>query len=416
NAGKGDNPGKWLERLRRTGPWDHGVPLPVRIILRDFAAELERSDGAGENPLLAHLQNVFKASGDADFWPDFHEGLLDPKTSYLILLDGLDEAPTLSREAVNKAIDDFAHKYHWHRYLVTCRIYAYVDRSHQLRGFQRATLTPFSEEQIKSFISAWYGDLSIRGRFSKKEAADRAEKLKLAATRPDLIGLAERPLLLTVMALLHTFRGQLPDDRVELYQWTVDLLLRRWESRVSGEDSLLDALAIPGLKMSNLEAGLFAVAYHVHSGVEPGHDAADIREEVLRKELAPFLDDDWNKAGRFVKYIRERAGLLIRHKPDAYTFPHRTFQEFMAACHMAGMKDYPSNAARITREDPDRWRIVFILAAGRAARTHRPGDAISSVNFLCPSDANEAEHPDASAFRLAQIAAEALLEIGLVGV
>ncbi len=145
----------------------------------------------------------------------------------------------------------------------------------------------------------------MKGRFSKKETWDRAEKLKRAALRPDLIGLAERPLLITVMALLHTFRGQLPDDRVELYQWTVDLLLRRWKSRVSGKD--------------------------------------------------------WKKAGKFVEYVLERAGLLIRHKPHAYTFPHRTFQEFMAACHPVSMKDYPRSAARITREDPHRWRIVFYV-------------------------------------------------------
>ncbi|MCP4692347.1 MAG: hypothetical protein GY859_30155, partial [Desulfobacterales bacterium] len=197
NAGRDEKPDAWLERLRQTGPWDHGVPLPVRIILRDLAAELDRAGGAPvENPLLVHLQNAFHASGAADFWPDFHEGLLDPETSYLILLDGLDEAPASSRQAVTRAIDDFARKYSGHRYLVTCRIHAYVDRSHQLRGFRRATLTPFSEDQINGFISAWYRDLSIRGRFTKKEAEERADKLKRAATRPDLIGLAGRPLLL----------------------------------------------------------------------------------------------------------------------------------------------------------------------------------------------------------------------------
>ena len=39
------------------------------------------------------------------------------------------------------------------------------------------------------------------------QSADIEKQLKQAATRSDLIGLAERPLLMTVMALLHTFRG-----------------------------------------------------------------------------------------------------------------------------------------------------------------------------------------------------------------
>ena len=49
----------------------------------------------------------------------------------------------------------------------------------------------------------------------------------------------------------------------------------------------------------------------------------------LYTEAVQFLNNDWNKAGVFIDYIRERAGLLIRHKTEAYTFPHRTFQEFL---------------------------------------------------------------------------------------
>ncbi len=49
----------------------------------------------------------------------------------------------------------------------------------------------------------------------------------------DLKGLAGRPLIMTVRALLHTSHGQLPEVRVELYQWTVDLLFRRWKGDIS---------------------------------------------------------------------------------------------------------------------------------------------------------------------------------------
>ncbi|MCP4627379.1 MAG: SUMF1/EgtB/PvdO family nonheme iron enzyme, partial [bacterium] len=413
-AGRAENPSEWLSRLKKTGPWDHDFLFPIRVILKDFAAAPSDEVRSGKERLLSYLKIALEPSGLADFWSEIYDGLVSMEQPYLILFDGLDEVPFELRETVVRTIDNFAEKYRHNRYLVTCRIYAYIGQNYQLKGFQQATLTPFSQEQIESFIEAWYHELSLRGRFTKQEAGTRAGQLKQAASRSDLVGLAERPLLMTVMALLHTFRGQLPDDRVELYQWTVDLLMRRWEARVSGEKGLLETLNLPGLKMNNLEAGLYEVAFHVH--VQHGNEgAADITEETLLKVLKSYLGGSWDKAEQFVNYVRERTGLLIRHKPGAYRFPHRTFQEYMAACHLVvGTLEYPLEASRLVREDPDRWRIVFILAAGHAARTHRQGQAIASINALCPTRISEVLDASISDFRIANIAGEALLEIGQI--
>jgi predicted NACHT family NTPase len=255
-----------------------------------------------------------------------------------------------------------------------------------LRGFTEVTLAPFDERQQDTFIETWYRELARRGRLAESDAQDRAQQLQGAIRRQDLAGLAQRPLLLTVMALLHSFRGQLPEDRTELYADAVDLLLRRWERRVGREVGLLEQLALPGLKASDLEAGLYDVAFRAHSVMGEQGGTADIDEGDLRKWLSPYLGGSWDKAGDFVAYIRERAGLLVRHKTEAYTFPHRTFQEFMAACHLVGRTDYVTEAARLVRADPARWREVFILAAGHAARIHRLGSAIASVNALCPQE------------------------------
>jgi formylglycine-generating enzyme required for sulfatase activity len=81
-----------------------------------------------------------------------------------------------------------------------------------------------------------------------------------------------------------------------------------------------------------------------------------------------------------------------------------------------GLKDYPGEASRLVRDDLARWREVFVLAAGHAARTHRLVQAISAVNALCPSDVKHVEQPDAAAYRRAQLAGESLLEIGMIGV
>ncbi|MBK9229773.1 MAG: hypothetical protein IPO15_02550 [Anaerolineae bacterium] len=213
--------------------------------------------------------------------------------------------------------------------------------------------------------------------------------------------LAERPLLLTIMAQLHAFTGQLPEDRTQLYTEAVQLLLERWANPTGAGAGIVEHLAIPTLKMSDLRAGLYAVAFKAHSRHSGDGDTADIAEGELRAWLAPFLNNDWNKAGVFIDYIRERAGLLIRHKTEAYTFPHRTFQEFLAACHLASLPDYASEAARLVRAEPDRWREVFLLAAGYSTRINLLGQALNAVNALCPfePDASRSAAPGRSIWR-----------------
>ena len=411
NAGLEKGSGRWLDKLKESGEWDSGVLLPVRVLLREFADNLRKRkpERGGADLLRDHLKGAFQASEYADYWGPFYDGLLEPEPDlpYLVLLDGLDEVPSDLRQVAMESIEAFAKKYSAHRYIVTCRIYAYIGKGQQLKGFKQATLMPFDQERIDAFVDFWYSKLAKLGRFTEKEAGERKEGLQKATRRPDLFGLARRPLLMTAMAMLHSFRGQLPDDRVELYRSTVDLLLRRWESRVGGEKALLETLDVPGLKMKTLESALYDVAFEMHGSAEPEAETADISEGMLMGIVKKRLGD-FRKAEIFLDYVRTRAGLLVCHRPDTFAFPHRTFQEFMAACHLVESENYPVESVELIKEDLRKWRVVFVLAARRAAI----GQGLSAINNLCPVSVGEAESTDAAAFRHAEVAAEALMEIG----
>jgi formylglycine-generating enzyme required for sulfatase activity len=408
------NPESWLSRI---DPWHHGLLLPVWIEMRSLAVYAEEEENLeGAALILGYLRSYLQEWGVKDFWLKLRNIISDCDETLLILFDGLDEVAAEMRKKVSSAVQDFVERYLQHRYVVTCRPYAYVGQPFQLRYFKEVTLAPFSMDQVEQFIRVWYKELAKRDRLSSRQAKNQADQMQRAVHQSDLRGLAQRPLLLTVMTLLNTFRGQLPQDRTELYADAVDLLLRRWQGRFGDEMSLLERLNTPGLKMSDLESGLYAVAYRAHSESGSAESTADVDEGDLRKWLAPYLGNDWNKAGEFLDYIRGRAGLLVRHKREAYTFPHRSFQEFMAACHLLGLGDYPGKAVGLIREESSKWREIFLLAAGYAARTHRLVQAISAVNALCPKDVRDVAYPDVKAYRLAGLAGEALLEIGLIGV
>src|SRR5262249_23591523 len=111
--------------------------------------------------------------------------------------------------------------------------YAYQQQDWKLTGFAEVVLAPFTPVQIRNFVERWYAFVGqVRG-LRADEAQGRATLLNQAIRRSErLQELAMRPLLLTLMASLHTWRGgSLPEQREELYDDAVSLLLDQWESQ-----------------------------------------------------------------------------------------------------------------------------------------------------------------------------------------
>src|SRR5690606_22571187 len=95
--------------------------------------------------------------------------------------------------------------------------------------------------------------------------------------------------------------------------------------------------------------------------------------------------------------------------PGVFTFPHRTFQEYLAGAHLSTQSDCASQAAELGAEGA-LWREAILLAAGRLV--HVSGDvdrALALVNRLCP----ERPRDDEAGWRNAWLAGDALREIGL---
>ena len=185
-------------------------------------------------------------------------------TGALMLLDGLDECGSgAARERVLAAVNELMRSAGPKcRFLLTARPYAWPGGADPEQGVY--ALADLNDDQIEQFIRGWYQALVTRDWLSPGEAERKMTDLLDARRRPDLAPLAGNPLLLTLMATLHANRGRLPDDRADLYDESVDLLMLRWNRQIGADKALLEELAIPTLKLSDLREVLEELAFKVH--------------------------------------------------------------------------------------------------------------------------------------------------------
>ncbi len=358
-------------------PWSIGALLPIRVVLRDFAARgLPES---GKRATAKHLWNFMTAELETgilqDYVPHLEETLRDQ--GGLLLLDGLDEVPEAEqrREQIKQAVEDFAAVFPKCRILVTSRTYAYQQQAWRLDGFIEAVLAPFGPGQIDRFVERWYMHIGqIRG-WNVRDSQSRAKMLKRAIQSSNrLQGLAMWPLLLTLMASLHAWRGgSLPEKREELYADAVELLLDWWEQPkvvrehdrvIVQQPSLAEWLQVDRTKVRSV---LEHLAFTAHNAQPELVGTADVPEGDLLSGLLGASRNTTINPAQLIDYLSQRAGLLLPRGVRVYTFSHRTFQEYLAACYLTG-NEYPRRLANLVRSAPERWREVALLAGAKSAR------------------------------------------------
>ena len=187
--------------------------------------------------------------------------------------------------------------------------------------------------------------------------------------------LATRPLLLTLMASLHAWRGGiLPEQCEELYAEAVDLLLDQRERRKLRrhpdgsleviEPSLAEWLNTDPQAMRQV---LNHLAFKAHRDQPSLVGTADIAQAGLVQALMALNPNPDAKPARLIESLRDRAGLLEPRGVGVYAFPHRMFQEYLAVCHLTDV-GFPDELAALLRLEPNRWREVVLLAGAKAAR------------------------------------------------
>ncbi|MBK9367636.1 MAG: SUMF1/EgtB/PvdO family nonheme iron enzyme [Deltaproteobacteria bacterium] len=336
-------------------------PLPIYLKV----AELEH----GLSPAITALCASFNA-------PKLAKHLLTEAQAgrAVLLIDGLDEAVDLlaaRRWVISAAADVGEHS----QVIVASRPIGYKEPS---AAFKTLTICPLAAEQQTELLTRWVTDRA------KVTAA-----LERLSRTPRLRRLAENPLLLTLVGLLLRAGQDVPSRRGDLYERALKLLLTR-------DHNAEDAAPVAPMREPELTLELLGWAALRLHGLEG--EAYRARELIAALEADPRnaerLGKHWPSAAKFIAEVAERTGLLI---PDtgrvkdatAYSFPHRTFREFLAATALerdmgavaAGVASGAGELARVFAEGkarPERWAEVLALTCGRLG----PGGADGLVRRI----------------------------------
>lgn len=176
--------------------------------------------------------------------------------------------------------------------------------------------------------------------------------------QPQTRVLATNPLLVTMLAILFEVQnGQLPENRVELYEQSITILSGRWKNlREQIEEGTVQIL-------------LERLAYHIHSSASEVITISRLKElvEETLQEAHPGMHitriETQTKA--FLRIVKQDVGLLAERGTNIFHFLHRTFQEYLAARHL--IRNSRMAAASIMERVSDPvWREPVVLAVAYA--------------------------------------------------
>ena len=247
---------------------------------------------------------------------NFLEDLNNQKQT-LIILDGLDELPDQSEDRVNKVLG--RKKLSFCYVLATTRQEKGIYTREQFKFDICLVIEGFSEENSIEYIRKHFRNIGT-------EHSSKGEKLiEEVKQNPLLRDFQSNPLNLLLLCVVYEdHEGSLPSSFTGLYQTIVRCLLRRYcareELKASEKDEDLD---------KQFEITILALG--------------ELAWKCLLNDRLSFYEDELEELERSNENIvARRLGLVYKEesfkrlKPrHAYSFLHKTFQEYLAASHIA---------------------------------------------------------------------------------
>lgn len=429
--------------------WPHGALIPLYVELRKFVADKDHFPQLGKQPDASHLiqhlcSRHAKVPLPEGFVAFLREALLAGDEAggaagkgrgVLLLLDGFDETPLdeATRLQIKRVILAFEQAYPRCRILVTSRPYAYDSNAPwRLPEFTVGTLAELSPPLQATFVRSIYAGLAGSGSLGTDNATPRSDRLVDQVERDQhLQRLARRPLTLALLVCLHASDRLGAGGRAVVYRETIELLFDRWnqvrrddnQDRQQAEREAGLFRDAAGLDKADMMPVLRELAQQVHAsegqGVTTGEQASPIglkllldamekaRNRKAQRERKP--EPERIDVQRAFEYLDKRSGILISDGDGNFRFPHRSFQEYLAAEKFCRDVNWPKQLVEAVRARPMLWREVLkfcvLVEAGRGSLNN----VLTLASRLLAGDGREADDG-----RRATWLGDALLECGVL--
>lgn len=347
--------------------------FPVFLPLAGFAQAIESNRTLSLSQFIrSHLESLGIPHLGEIYEREFAQGRC------WILLDGVDEIAQVSMRAnVVQAVETFLSNCSDNRVLLSSRVHNY----NRVSGLPYFHLQGLDVSQISQFVQQWNFGLEITthtGGFDFDRAMFMARSLIEQINESQTFQtLANNPLLLIAMLLLHQGNKILPQSRVEIYEAMTQTLLEtwnHWRSQVRCD--------VGGQKLSAIQ--LRRVLGKVALWSRREKPRGILRRGELKRQIMAALhelqigDDAEQTADSYLAAAVEQAGLLEERSPGVFAFWHPTFEEFLAASELAREPLRRTERLLPLRDDPY-WREVILLSVGIIGVIDEDGEAASDL-------------------------------------